>query len=99
MKEFKHETMVITKDAWKFLENNYRTSRGFSEAKDEWLEKMWNRAFRNCGANPATHPIGENEIRIEHGSFLMRIDEIKILLTDNGFGYRQDGFIQEGINL
>jgi hypothetical protein len=99
MKEFKHETMVITKEAWKFLENHYRTSRGFSEAKEEWLEKQWNRAFKNGGANPATHPIAENEIRVEHGSFLMSLDDIKSTLKSNGFEYRQDGFIMEGFNI
>lgn len=99
MREFKHETIIATKEAWKFLENYYRTSRGFKEAKDEWLEKMWAKKFRNGGANPKTHPIGENEVRIEHSDFLMKIEEIKSVLKDNGFSYRQDGFIQEGMNL
>lgn len=99
MREFKHETLIIDKEGWKFLQNYYRTKRGFSEAKDEWLEKMWKRAFKNGGANPKTHPIAENEIRIEQDSFLMKIEKVKSLLKENGFNYRQDGFIQEGMNL
>ena len=99
MREFKHETVVIEKDAWKFLENYYRISQGYSEAKDEWLEKIWKRKFRNGGANPKTHPISENEVRVEHSDYLMGLDKIKSLLKDNGFDYRQDGFIQEGINV
>jgi hypothetical protein len=99
MREFNHETIIITKEAWKFLENYYRISRGFSEAKGEWLEKNWARKFRNGGANPKTHPIAENEVRIEHGDFLMKIEEIKSVLKDTGFEYRQDGFIQEGMNI
>ena len=78
MKEFKHETIIITKEAWKFLQNHYRLSRGFSKMKDEWLESMWKKAFKNGGANPKTHPVSKNEIRIEHGSFLMKIDDIQI---------------------
>ena len=99
MKEFKHETIIVTKEAWKFLENNYRESGGFPHASEKWLEKLWKGAFRNLGANPKTHPIKKNEMRIEHGSFLMSIDKIKKLLTEKGFEYRQDGFVAEGINV
>lgn len=99
VKEFKHETLIVKKEGWRFLQNYYRTSRGFQELKDEWLEKMWERAFKNGGANPKTHPISEDEIRIERDSFLMKIEEVKLLLSKNGFSYRQDGFIQEGMNI
>ena len=90
MKEFKHETMVITKEAWKFLRNADRVKGGYSELKDEQLEKVWSK----------THPIAENEIRVENDSWnTFRIEEAKQKLTENGFAYRQDGFVAEGINL
>ena len=56
-------------------------------------------AFRNLGANPATHPIEENEIRVEHGNFCMTIEEVKSALTRGKFDFRQDGFVAEGFNL
>lgn len=101
MKEFKHETMVITKEAWKFLRNADRVKGGYSELKDEQLEKVWGKiAFKNGGAWSKTHPIAEDEIRVENGSWsTFRIEEAKTILAENGFGYRQDGFIAEGINL
>lgn len=101
MKEFKHETMVITKEAWKFLRNADRVKGGYSTLTDEQLEKVWGKiAFRNGGAWSKTHPIAENEIRVENDSWnTMRIEDAKAILTENGFEYRQDGFVQEGINL
>ena len=101
MKEFKHETMVITKEAWKFLRNADRVKGGYSELKDEQLEKVWSKIyFKNGGAYSKTHPIAENEIRVENDSWnTFRIEEAKQKLTENGFAYRQDGFVAEGINL
>ena len=62
MREFKHETVIITKDAWKFLQDYDRESRGYQKVNPEWLERCWQRAFRNEGANPQTHPIAAEEI-------------------------------------
>ena len=101
MKEFKHETMVITKEAWKFLRNADRAKGGYSALTDEQLEKVWGKiAFRNGGAWSKTHPIAENEIRVENDTWnTFRIEEAKQKLTENGFDYRQDGFVAEGIIL
>lgn len=99
MKEFKHETIITTKEGWKHLEKCYREKVGCKMPSPEFIERSWKRAMRNLGANPATHPIAENEIRVEHGSFCMTIEEIKALLKNGGFEYRQDGFAAEGFDL
>lgn len=99
MKEFKHETVVTTRQGWEHLEKCYREKVGCKIPSPEFLERSWKRAFRNLGANPATHPIEENEIRVEHGSFCMTIEEIKSALTRGKFDFRQDGFVAEGFNL
>lgn len=98
MREVKLETLVITKEAWKFLRKYSCTSRGFKEPTDEQLEKTWNRMdFKNGGAYSKTYPIAENEIRIESDSFAIRWEKVKELLAENGFGFRSDGFIQEAM--
>ena len=101
MKEFEHETMVITKEAWKFLRNADRVKGGYAKLKDEQLEKVWNGiVFRNCGAWSKTHPIAENEIRVERDSWsTLRFAEAKHLLAENGFEYRQDGFVAKGMTI
>lgn len=100
MKQFKHETIIINKETWKFLHNYHRTSQGFSELKDESLERIWGKhQWRNKGANSKTHPITEDEIRIDKDSFSIPWKTIKSLIVDNGFDYREDGFIAEGIHI
>ena len=99
MKEFKHETIITTREGWEHLEKCYREKVGCKMPSPEFLERSWKMAFRNLGANPATLPIAENEIRVEHGSFCMAIEEIKNFLENGGFEYRQDGFVAEGFDL
>lgn len=96
MKEFKHETLIISKKAWKFLQDYERESKGYKKISPEWLEKCWQRALRNEGANPQTHPISSDEIRIYKDCFSYDWNEVKNLLNEKGYGYRQDGFVIEG---
>ena len=98
MKQFKSETIIISKQAWFFLQNHQRLSRGGKAASESFLERAWNVVNRNDGANPATHPINENEIRIDKDNF-GKLETVKSVLTEKGFGYRQDGFVVEGFNL
>lgn len=89
----KLETIIITKDAWKFLRNKSRTMKGYSILSEEALNKCLSQVkLLNDGANPETHPINDNEIRIDKECFSIELDKIKNLLNENGFGYRQDGF-------
>ena len=97
MRKFAHETIIITKEAWKFMWNFERAADGYKPCTDAQLENIWNRCFRNKGANPATHPIADNEIRVDRDSFNMRFDGVKSTLDANGFGWRVDGFIAEGV--
>lgn len=98
MKEVKLETIIINKEAWKFLRNKNRTTQGFIALTDEQLEKAWNKMrFRNQSASNQTYPINENEVRLTRDSFSLRWDNIKDMLNDEGFGYREDGFVQEAI--
>ena len=53
--------------------------------------------FRNQSASNQTYPINENEVRLTRDSFSLRWDNIKDMLNDEGFGYREDGFVQEAI--
>ena len=101
MKQFKRETIIIDKEAWRFLWNFERQQGGFKLLDEEQLDKIWQRIgdFRNRGANPAKHPIGDGEIRIDKDSFNMKWDAVKQILSDNGFKYRKDGFIAEGAYL
>lgn len=99
MREFKNETVIITKEAWKFLQDYDRESRGYKKVNPEWLERCWQRAFRNEGANPQIHPIAAEEIRIHKDCFSTAWDKVKSLLTEKGYGYRQDGFVLEGFNI
>lgn len=100
MKEFKHETIIIEKKGWQFLRQQNRINAGCTPLSQEQLEKAWDRIkYRNSGANPDTHPIAENEIRISPDSFGMRWDNVKFLLKENGFKQRQDGYEIEGFYL
>ena len=102
MKEFKYETIIISKEAWKFLNNFNRESKGFKALPDERLNAIWlrMRAHRvhNGGANPATHPVDENEIRIDRNSFDIKWDKVKQILASKNFEYRQDGYVAVGFN-
>lgn len=98
MREVKLETIIISKEAWKFLRNKNRTMQGFTALTDEQLGKAWSEIrFRNDGASYETYPIKENEVRIEKDTFSIRWDNIKDMLKDNGFDYRTDGFVLNAI--
>jgi hypothetical protein len=100
MKEYRHETIIIDRKGWEFLRNTNRTLQGFKALSQEQLDKVWNsNRYRNNGANPKTHPIAENEIRICPDSFSIKWDKVKKLLNDNGFKQRQDGYEIDGIYL
>lgn len=101
MKAFAHETIIIGKEAWKFMWNFERKKGGFKPLNEEQLERLWLRIqdFRNRGANPKTHPIKKGEIRIDKDSFNIKWDVVKQTIVDNGFEYRQDGFVAEGTYL
>lgn len=100
MKEFRNETIIITKDAWAFMWNYERQAHGFKPCSDEQLNKIWGKmCYRNRGANPATHPIDDNEIRVDRDTFNMRFEKVKSTLAANGFEYRQDGFVASGFYL
>ena len=92
MKKFKHETIIVSKEAARFIWDLPRKVK----MTDEWFNREWNKAFRNGGANPKTHPISENEVRISVDNICFSLDEAKRLLTENGFTYRTDGFIVDG---
>lgn len=97
MREFKNETIIITKEAWCFLKNENRKKAGCAPLNEEQLEKCWGRMYRNNGANYEQYPIADNEIRIERDSFNFRLEQVIEMLTENGYTFRQDGFIAEGI--
>ena len=101
MKTFAYETIIINKSAWKFLKNYDRQRGGFKKLSDEQLNNFWNKIdiFKNRGANPATHPIKANEVRIDRDTFNMKLDMVKQVLEENGFKYRQDGFVSHGMNV
>ena len=98
MKKYANETIIISKEAWKFMSNFSRENGGFRPLPEERLEWIWKRIYiRNGGANPETHPIGEDEIRINRDTFNMSWEDVRQILNDSGFEYRQDGFIITGI--
>lgn len=98
MRKFKNETIVITKDAYFFLRNEFRVKEGYKPLNNEQLERIWSRfRSRNIGENNKTHPIAENEIRIDKDTFGFKLELAKEMLMTNGFIFRQDDFIQEGI--
>lgn len=103
MREFRHETLIITKEAWKFLKNHSRTSKGYSELEEEKLEKIWQRidkeGFRNDGAPSKKYPITMNEMRINPDTFAFKWGTLKQILQDKGYGYREDGYIIDGCYL
>lgn len=94
----KHETIIITEQAYKFLSNEVYKRRSGKSFSEEQLNKIVSmKKFRNGGADDKTYPIKANEIRIDKDCFSIKIDEIKELLNKEGFGYRQDGFIVDCI--
>lgn len=98
MREFKHETIIIEKDAWQFLKNKSVTERGFKPLSQEQLDRIWSRDdFKNEAGKK--YPITDNEIRISPNTFAIRWDRVKSSLEENGFKYRQDGYEIEGISL
>lgn len=99
MREFKHDTIIVNKETWIFIYNYERTREGFPELTERQIERIWNMAYRNGGANSKTHPIAEDEIRIDRDTFSIRWDSIREFITDNGFEYREDGCVVVGINL
>ena len=100
MRKFKHETIIVERSGWEFLRNKERVDRGYTPLTQEHLDKVWNRCcFKNGGANPQTHPIADNEIRIDRDSFSIKWEAIKSLLESNGFKHRQDGYEVEGMHL
>lgn len=98
-REYKHETIILTKEVWVLAKNWDRTSRGFKPLSDTFVERVWTQCFRNGGANPATHPIADNEIRVDRDSFHFNLETIKAMLLNAGCTWREDGFVQEGIYL
>ncbi len=99
MANYTHETIIITKEAWKFLRNLDRKIGNFRPVTDEMHERTWsNLISRNYCANPASHPISDNEVRIHPNSFeRIAWDEMKNTLIEGGFGYRDDGFVAKGM--
>lgn len=97
MRKATRESIIIQKEAWKFLWNLERQMGGFKPLTDDQLDRLWLRIedFRNRGANPATHPLREGEIRIDRDSFGMKFDDVKSALVAEGFTYRDDGFTAE----
>lgn len=98
MNEFRHETIIINKETWKFLWNYERKIGGCSELTDESLEIVWGYYVnRNHGANSKTYLIAEDEVRIHKDTFGIPLNTIKALIIDNGFSYREDEFIVKGL--
>ena len=99
MREHKHETIIIEREAYYFLTNNNRAKKGYAPLSQDALDKAWRRPMfndnRNGGANPATHPISGSEVRIYRYSFCLNLQEVCSLLSKNGFKWRQDGFCFE----
>lgn len=96
MSNFKHETIILTKEAYRFAKDFERAEHGRKPLSETFFQHIWTQGFRNGGANPATHPIGENEIRVDRDSFGFSLARVKSALAANGFEWREDGFIQEG---
>ena len=99
MRKFTSETIILTKEAWVLIKNWERASHGYKKLPDSFVEHVWAQAFRNGGANSATHPISDNEIRVSRDSFSISLEEVKAELEKAGYGYRQDGFIEEGFDI
>lgn len=98
-RNFTSETIILTKEAWIAAKNYDRTQRGYKPLSEAFIERTWNQCFRNSGANPATHPIAENEIRVDRDSFYLDLEHIKAMLVNAGLSWREDGYMVEGIYL
>ena len=100
MKKFANETIIIHKNGWKFMWNTEREKHGFAALSNEQLERIWSKIVsKNRGANPATHPISNDEIRIDKDTFNMKWEDVKETLSNNGHAVRDDGFVAEGYNM
>lgn len=94
-----YSTIIISFEAWKFLRNEDRQKANVPLLSDELLQKSWNRMkYRNQGAGK-DYPISDNEIRIYKDSTLFDMETVKRKLIENGFTYREDGFILDCIEL
>ena len=108
-KPFKNETLVLKKEAWIALNNYVRMKQKLPTLPREVLERRFARmSMRNLGANGATHPIADDEIRIMPRDYDIPGDELIFFLDvlnypnkqlGVGYAYRNDGYIQEGIDL
>ena len=99
MKEFRNETIILTKEAWVLARNFDRTQRGYKPMSNTFIERVWTQGFRNGGANPTTHPISDNEIRVDRDTFCLDLEHIKAMLQNAGYTWREDGFVATGIYL
>lgn len=98
-RNFTSETIILTKEVWEIAKNWDRTQRGYKPLSNTFIERVWTQGFRNGGANPATHPIADNEIRVDRDSFYIDLEHIKAMLYNAGYTWREDGYIVEGIYL
>jgi hypothetical protein len=96
MRKFAHETIILTKEVWILAKNFDRTQRGYKPLSETFIERVWTQSFRNGGANPATHPIADNEIRVDRDSFSLDLEQIKAMIFNAGYTWREDGHIEEG---
>ena len=68
MRNFTSETIIVSKEAWKYLRNVERQRDGRAPLNDERLNAIWDRiSFHNGGANPATHPIRKKRTSCRQG--------------------------------
>ena len=95
-RKFTSETIILTKEAWVVAKNFDRTQRGYKRLSDTFIQCVWEQKFRNGGANPANYPIAENEIRVDCDTFYLDLEQIKAMLFNAGFTWREDGYIEEG---
>lgn len=102
MKQYRCDTVIITKEGWKYLLQRAfaQGSRG-KNLPEESMERAWNRKQnnRNGGASPIKNPIAENEIRVNIYDFGLSVERVKELLDEQGMTWREDGFITEDISV
>ena len=94
----KSRTLIIEKEGYFYLRNKMRQKMGYSILSYETLNRLWGKfRFRNGGANSKTHPISDNEIRIDNSTFLLSIEGVKEALEKEGLKYREDGYEEQYI--
>lgn len=91
MKEFIHDTILIDKESYFYLRNNFRVAKGFKPLSIEALERIWKRL--TYGNDDTEH------YRIDIDTFGYRLETIKILLIDNGYDFIDDGIKNHGFYL